>query len=131
MAFTVPDFNLSCNIFTGPWIGKVFRLSADCNLAQGKRSMPVFVFENNAPQNYTTSSQLLLPAGTDIRDASPGGEPDIVEVPAGSGRWYSCVTVDDFGKGFDNEHRFAILHKIWEQLNPVLFPGANWPAPIP
>lgn len=131
MSFSVPDFNLTCDIYTGPWVTKSLRLSSDCNLAQGRRVMPVWIFENTAPAAYTSTPQLLVPAGTDIRDASGGTDPDIVEVPAGSGRWYSVVSVDDMGKGFSNEHRFALLHKIWEGLNPVLFPGANWPLPIP
>lgn len=93
--------------------------------------MPVWVFENDAPTAYTSTPQLLLPAGTDVRDGSTGGEADIIEVPAGSGRWYSVMSVDDMGKGFPNEHRFALLHKIYERLNPILFLGANWPTPIP
>jgi len=131
VAFTLPDFNLTCDIYTGPWTSKVLRLSTDCNLAQGRRVVPVWIFEVVAPTVYTLSTQLLLPAGTDVRDGSCGGQPDLVDVPAGSGRWYSVMTVDDMGKGFPNEYRLAILHKIFEQMNPVLFPGANWPTPIP
>lgn len=131
MSFNLPTFNLSCNIYTGPWLTKTLRLNVMGNLAQGRRSMPVWVFENTAPIIYTSSPQLLVPAGTDVRDGSCGTPPDIVEVPAASGRWYSAVAVDDFGKGFANEHRYAILHKIFEQLNPIEFPGANWPIPIP
>jgi len=131
MAFTLPEFNILCNVFTGPWIGKVLRISLACNIAQGRRVMPFLIGENGAPTLFTTTSQLLLPAETDIRDGSVGGEADIVEAPAGSGRWYSVISVDDMGKGFPNEHRFALLHKIFEAMNPLLFPGANWPTPIP
>ena len=131
MAFTLPNFNLSVDIYTGPWTAKSLRLSVMGNLAQGRRRMPVFVFENDAPTIYTSTPQLLVPALTDIRDGSVGTDADIIDVPAGSGRWYSVVAVDDFGKGFANEHRYALLHKIFERMNPILFPGANWPTPIP
>lgn len=131
MAFTVPQFPLTCDIYAGPWVTKVLRLNSPCNLGQGRRVMPNMFFEPTAPEGYTTTSQLLLPALTDVRDGSCMFDTDIVEVPAGSGRWYSVLTVDDIGKGFPNEHRFALLHKIWERLNPPEFPGADWPAPIP
>jgi len=131
MPFTVPEFPLTCNIYDGPWIGKSFRNISECNLAQGRRGMPSVILDDGAPTDYTVLSQLLLPSLTDVRDGSCGGESDIIECPAGSGRWYSVVTVDDLGKGFPNEHRFALLHKIWEALNPLVFPGADWPTPIP
>lgn len=131
MAFNVPTFNLTVEIFTGPWLSKSSRGTVLGNLAQGKRLMPTLLLENSAPVNFTTTSELLLPAGTDVRDGSTGGPADIVEVPQGSGRWYSVLCVDDFGKGFLNEHRFALLHKVFQQLNPIDFAGANWPTPIP
>jgi len=131
MAFTQPTFNLLCNIFTVASGAHTFRLDSVCNLAFGRRvteriSTPAGPFEN-----ISLSPTLLLPAETDIRDTSCGGEGDLVEVPAGSGRFYSVNGVDDAGKGFDNEHRVAILIKAWG------FPGnewgltSNWPTPIP
>ena len=59
---------------------------------------------------------LLLPALTDVRYTGVGGTSDsfydIVEVPAGSARWYWVLSVDDAGKGFANEHRVAELQAI-------------------
>lgn len=52
---------------------------------------------------------LLLQAYTDIRGENSVGGADTVEVPAGSGRYYTVTWVDDIGKGFSNEHRFACL----------------------
>lgn len=52
---------------------------------------------------------LLVLAGTDIRGRDSSSGPDIVEVPAASGRYYEVVYVDDLGKGFANEHRGALL----------------------
>ena len=129
MAFTLPTFNLTCNIwhyatYVGnfPTVIPVADATALCNLALGKRI-------TNGDQ--TTEMWLLLPALTDIRgeeneilNASHG---DIVEVPQGSGRYYGVYRVDDSGKGFANEHRFG---KLTIQ-NPfkVLLPA--WPLPYP
>ena len=63
---------------------------------------------------------LRVPAGSDIRDSSAASNYDSVEVPYGSGRFYSVTWVDDIGSGFPNEHRFAVLYK-----------EAPWPVPFP
>jgi len=132
MAFTIPAFPITCDIYTGPFVGRVFRLNSPCNLALGRRVLP-------APGGYfvvigevAISAQLLLPPLTDIRDDSQGisPKPDIVEVPSGSGRWYGVLGWDDFGKGFPNEHRIATLSKIGEFLGAD-YVGSNWPIPGP
>jgi hypothetical protein len=46
-----------------------------------------------------------------------------VEVPAGSGRYYEVVQVDDAGKGFPNEHRIAGLIATVDL--------GMWPVPYP
>lgn len=122
MAYSLPSFNLLCNIYTktaltvlpAPRIANV-----PCNLAHGRRVYPVGV------PGVAGAAKLLLPAGTDIRDASTLGAnlADTVEVPAGSGRHYVVITVDDLGKGFANEHRYAIISKTVQY--------GFWPAPIP
>lgn len=131
MAFTLPDFNLSCDVYTGPWLTKVFRFSVSCNLAIGKRSAFFSTDWGAGAPGVHPLPTLLFPAGTDVRDASCTGTQDIVEVPAGSGRWYQVLGVDDSGKGFANEHRFAHVSKIYEQMNNIVFPGLQWPTPIP
>jgi len=68
---------------------------------------------------------ILLPPLTDIRDSfstAAGSSRPIVEVPAGSKRYYGVTFVDDIGKGFPNEHRFACIIK----LNAYA-----WPEPYP
>lgn len=90
------------------------------NLAWGKRV--------NVPSTGGTASlgyplmtmQLLLPPLTDVRGDASFVAADVVEVPSGSGRYYRVVFVDDFGKGFPNEHRGAIIY----QASP-------WPVPTP
>lgn len=131
MAFTLPEFNLTCNIWRS--MGLVWPLGSpdvvsDCNLAFGRR---VLAPNNFRPNESSFLMQLLLPALTDIRDLSCAAVPDTVEVPAGSGRWYQALLVDDIGKGFDNEHRVAGILKVSNAMTPYFFNVPQWPAPIP
>jgi hypothetical protein len=132
MAFTLPSFNLSVDIYTGPWLTKVLRVTSDANLAFGRRSQvqyPSLGDHGAAPASVYEI--LLLPALTDIRSYFLTGQTDVVEVPSGSGRWYGVEWVDDVGKGFDNEHRAAGLLQISHFLDPVKYAGLSWPVPMP
>lgn len=131
MAFTLPTFNLLCNIYTGPWVTKVLRIANQpCNLALGRRisALPVEIGPDTSAGLTPT---LLLPALVDIRDLGCASGYDLVEVPQGTGRWYFVMVVDDIGKGFANEHRYAQLQKAVDRNSTVDFPGAVWPTPIP
>jgi len=135
MSFTLPDFNLTCDIYSGPYDTRVLRLSGvACNLAMGRRVQVVFHDPTGLGFGAATA-QLLLPSGTDVRDVSQlmgGGPPyDIVEVPAGSGRWYVVNSVDDVGKGFPNEYRLAFLAKLSSNSGLVNTTGLFWPIPMP
>jgi len=132
MSFTLPTFNLNVNIFTGPWPG-VFRSTVLGNLAVGRRVTAVAgPWAFSIPSYNGAAPTLLLPPLTDIRDASCGPNSDFVEVPAGSGRFYQVAYVDDIGKGFANEHRFAWLEKVVQGIaGGGSFPGFFWPTPIP
>jgi hypothetical protein len=135
MAFSVPVFPIFCDIYSGPWNSKALRLSAvPCNLAWSKR-VNTGLQAGTTPSSSASQSfmTLLLPALTDIRDGAGlvGAEGDIVEVIPGSGRWYGVICVDDLGKGFANEHRGAIIVKVYEKISPTQFPGLTWPFPIP
>jgi hypothetical protein len=119
MPFKLPSFNLVCNIWSvGALPPLPARLSPACNLAWGRRVNPL---PSGGSEVVMT---LLLPAGTDIRSSLTFSGADVVEVPAGSGRFYSVFGVDDIAKGFANEHRGAILLG-------VRLGGAFWPTPIP
>lgn len=132
MAFTVPDFPLPVDIYTGPWVGKALRVSTFGNLAPGRRVSNFQVAWDGGNNVIPMDSILLLPKLTDIRAwFQVGAQSDIVEVPAGSGRWYSVVGVEDFGKGFANEHRWAMISQIAQFLNATSYPGLFWPTPIP
>lgn len=130
MAYTVPTFNLTANIFrfSGGTYSNVG--STVCNLAMGRR-IGWQEYAGDASTFYGLTPALLVPAGTDLRDTSCQVNPDVVEVPAGSGRWYCCSCVDDIGKGFANEHRVATLQKVGWYTPWTTWGFSAWPFPIP
>jgi len=133
MAFTLPDFNLTVDVYTGPWLTKTLRLSTLANLALSRRVLQIQggFDPSSAVETLTPLMTLLLPAGTDVRDRFQGGPYDLVDAPAGSGRWYVVAGVDDIGKGFPNEHRVALLAKVGASLDGTEFAGLVWPVPMP
>lgn len=117
VSYTLPDFNLICNLYTNATgIHVAARLSPPCNLAYSRRVQVGTSFSR-------AQMSLLVPAGTDIRGPQSASNSDWVEVPAGSGRIYGVQNVDDAGKGFLNEHRVALI-----EWSTVFGP---WPTPIP
>ncbi len=132
MAFDLPTFNLSVDVYTGPWLTRAFRLNTPGNLAFSRRVVQIqggFV-PTSPSSTLSTLMTLLLPPLTDVRDHFCGGSYDVVEVPSGSGRWYAVAGVDDIGKGFTNEHRCAWLAKIGASVDATAFAGLTWPVPI-
>lgn len=131
MSFTVPTFNLTCEVWNGPWATKTLRLHLlPCNLAMGRRIQQQLSAGFDSPFGWAAPS-LLVPALSDIRDEYCGGDSDLVEVPTGSGRWYDVSMVDDVGKGFPNEYRLAALRKVSGSVYPGNFGTMRWPIPIP
>lgn len=124
MGYTLPTFNLDVNIFTGGVVTVPPRLTVKGNLALGRRIQLAMGIPGDT-DGPSISMTLLLPPGTDIRDSLNVGTADVVEVPAGTQRFYMVTTVDDIGKGFPNEHRYAMLVKT------VPSPLGAWPTPIP
>jgi len=131
MAFSLPNFNLLCDVYTGPWLAKVLRISdVPCNLALGRRvqqpgaTFTTFEFGAAAPS-------VLLPPRTDVRDFSCVTGYDVLEVPKGTGRWYAVMQVDDVGRGFANEYRIAFPVKAVQAVDATEFAGSFWPTPIP
>lgn len=133
MAFTLPEFNLTCDIYSGPYLTKAFRISVDGNLAFGRRVNWVPHDIGAIVEDLAVSWEmfLLLPPLTDVRSTISSGQGDVIEAPAGSGRWYGVAAVEDIGKGFDNEHRVAALYQISEYRNAVAYAGLFWPVPMP
>lgn len=132
MAFSVPNFNLSCDVYAGPWTTRVLRLNVMGNLQFARRGHVLGVFSQPTAEPTNGPTYLLLPALTDIRSFVQGiADPDYVEVPSGSGRWYGVAAVDDVGKGFPNEFRIAEIYQVAEPMAPSLYPGLFWPIPMP
>lgn len=101
VAYVVPSMPTPCRIWTaGAFPPAAPRLATVCQL----RYNPGI-----SAQNYVS---LLLPAGTDVRGQYHTGGSDLIEVPAGSGRLYLCVWVDDTALGFTNVHRQAVC--VWQ-----------------
>jgi len=111
MAYVIPQMPLLCAVWTGgadPTATPPREEDIPCNLGQGNRVLSSGLFATG--ENYPAfASQLLLPAFTDIRGYQNGYLADLVEVPQGTGRYYYVWQVDDIGKGFANEHRFAMI----------------------
>ncbi len=130
MAFTVPEFNLLCNVYRGPWATKVLAVpDLECNLAFSRRAQLPTAFQTN--NEWSVIMSLLVPAGSDIRSLVNAAVEDIIECPSGSGRWYQVGAVDDIGKGFPNEHRCALLFQISAAMLGAPYTGLAWPAPMP
>lgn len=134
MSFSIPAFNLDVNIYdfhTTPMPPVALRGTCLGNLATGRVSRVVEweARTNASPRSLAMSSCLLVPKLTDIRDAAcAGGEGDLLEVPAGSGRIYWVTYVEDIGKGFDNEHRMVIMQKVFTYGPFAIY---RWPTPMP
>lgn len=131
MAFVLPQFNLSVDLYTGPWLGKVFRVSVMGNFAFSRRvQQQGQSFPDSSATKGSSQSILLLPPLTDIRGGVLSGPNDVIELPSGSGRWYQVFLVEDIGKGFPNEHRAAVVFQISSQANAIDYAGCVWPVPM-
>jgi hypothetical protein len=130
MGFSLPVFNLTCNVWSfGIPTSQPPRLSAViCNFCRGERESYAAPWTVNLGQQLGCM-WLLVPWATDLRDTATVAGPDTVEVPAGSGRFYTIIWVDDAGYGFANAHRFAALLKL--SPGPTPFPPAVGPPPPP
>jgi len=135
VAFRKPVFNIFCNI----WRAVDFRAGAapvgmpalgmvPCNLQFGRKE---------GLESDRMAMWLLLEPGTDIRDPwgvanRQEGQADAVEVPAGSGRFYTVVYVDDVASGFPTQYRTALIVKggIFGNKTGYVDP-VPWPNPSP
>jgi len=123
--------NLICNIYSGAGAPPaVPRITSICSLSLGALSATAIAKGASQALGDYGGMWLLLPIGTDIRDASAATGRDGVECPAGSGRIYDVAWVDDIGGGYPNEHRFAEIIKkgVWPTPFPSVGPG---PLPVP
>lgn len=128
MAFKLPSFNLLCNISQPDIQGEAmipsppYRLADQpCQLTYGRRVQVASTGGTTEVGTLTLSMNLLLPKGVDVRGPQDIQSFDMVECPAGSGRWYQVFGVDDIGKGFSNEHRTASIFAL----------AGTWVPPYP
>ncbi len=131
MAFTVPDFNISVDVFRGPWLTKVFAFTADANASFGRRVL--LQWQDAADVELVVGQsvcQLLMPAGTDIRSRIAAPANDIIEIPSSSGRFYQVAAVDTTARGFLNEHVMAQCLQVSVNIDAVRYAGLVWPIPM-
>jgi hypothetical protein len=127
MAYTLPTFNLGVNVWHYPHFpgGGPPDLVTTGNLAYGRRVMSPSgtTFGDDYPM--MGAATLLLPPLTDIRlfPINDAVQSSIIECPAGTGRYYTTLFVEDIGKGFANEHRAVIMFQT------ATF--GLWPVPMP
>jgi hypothetical protein len=140
MAFIVPTFNLTCNIWSRATWGATSPTpipppdypNVPCQLrADMKAQGNVYLFDFLWQAEY-----LLVPAGTDLRipDYATNidfDSPDIVEVPSGSSRWYFLVYTFDVAKGFSNEYRVGVLISTQGARSGRYSTMANYPFTPP
>lgn len=122
MAFVVPQMPLTCNIWHASAVPPVGApdVVSNCNLAWGRRVGVPSTGGTSALGIVLMSMTLLLPKGTNLWGDPTLAAANVVECPAGTGRYYRVAMVDDIGKGFANEHRGA-----------VVVAALPWPHPIP
>jgi hypothetical protein len=115
MAYTVPQMPLEVNVWNlitppgpPPYGPPSFTTKAALRAMFTAQAIEITFF------NFTCFMSLSVPAYTDLRPWGAeggwtGATGSMVEVPAGTGRYYQVQCVDDVAKGFPNEYRFAIL----------------------
>lgn len=128
MSYTLPTFNLLFSAkanynFAGAGAppGPYILVGTPCNLAYSRRI-------HGAIGANLDGMYLLFAAGVALKgkDSYAVKNGDAVEVPQGSGRWYTVNYVDRVGAGFSNEHQSAQL------FHPFMaYPTTTylWPAP--
>lgn len=128
-----PTLNLRCNIWkqvslaAAPPITPPTYANVPCNLQFGRK---VHVGLGVYP-NLSGTIWLDLPGGTDLQDydlAAPMSF-DYVECPAGSGRSYAALFVDDMARGFPTQTRVALICHVIALSGA--HPGWHWPVPYP
>lgn len=107
MAFVVPNFNITCNVWHSPVIPPV-GLPAIAGLAC-QLTMDGRIITTGLGGGLRSVMLLKVPSGTDLRGQFSSTSRDTVECPAGSGRYYTCWAVDDVSRGFANQYRLGFI----------------------
>jgi hypothetical protein len=116
MAFTLPTFNTTMNIWHAPFAIPPVTIpdeTAACNFSCGRRvftGLPfaaVEAFAGNNDGQTVINRIILAPFGLDLRGIWQVNGPDLVEIPPGSGQFYSVEDVAVMASGFPNHHLVA------------------------
>jgi hypothetical protein len=106
--FRLPTLNLTANVWHNsgvvPPAGAPDIAGMACQLAwdhSGDIATP--------PAAQKHFMKMRVPPRSDLRDANSSTGPDVVEIPAGTARYYAVQLVDDVGRGFPNEFRQALV----------------------
>lgn len=131
MGFRPPAFPLTANIWHSGGVGGAYAspdLVLSANLSPGRRvlTVPAVI---SSPGISPWFMELLVPMRSDVRASWNGGVSDLVEVPAGSGRFYVVYAVDDVGRGFLNEYRIVLMN--YQPNGTAVFGAGLHPAPVP
>jgi len=108
MAFTLPQFVSLCNIWHAnavPPVGAPDIADEPCQLCWDRSGSVPFM------AGVVVQHLMLLRVhpGVDLRGRTSSTAQDTVEVPAGSGRFYTCHIVDDVALGFPNQYRQGMV----------------------
>jgi hypothetical protein len=129
MPYQLPQFPLTINVWrNATGVINPPDVVTQGNLTPGKRTFESFVVGvfGVIPRPLV---YVLFPPLTDVRPTTGGfAQGDILECPAGSGRYYGVLWVEDVGKGFANEHRMAAVMPGYNGVGALTPP---WPLPIP
>jgi hypothetical protein len=119
MSYVIPNFNIVCNIYDPdtPGVPEIPSnppriVAQECALVYGRRVNVASTGGTTLPGVPLMAMSLLVPKGTDIRGPQDTTSFDMVECPAGTGRWYWVCAVDDIGRGWANEHRSASIFAL-------------------
>ena len=131
MSYKVPNFNLTASIWRVNGTGGAYAapdVTTLANLSPGRRIM-IASPQTTAAQKEAIVDEALLPALTDVRATWNALGPDLMEIPAGSKRFYEVVGVHDVGKGFPNEYRLALI--VFNVNGNLSLGGGPFPVPTP
>jgi len=125
-AIRLPNLNLRCNIWRAinvpafPPVAPPDIANLPCQLYAHKGNFSAgYLATFGGFMELRVAKQTPLHPGT-----TSTGDGDVVECPAGTGRFYRLKASDDAHRGFANEYRFAIMQQA------VGDPG-GWPVPSP
>ena len=118
MPFLLPNFNLHVNDwYVSSNYTDVPSTTALGNLSTSRRTNIATFYDPADSVNDSQGQWLLTPAGSEFGSVTLNYvDPDVVEVPAGSGLIYLVLDTLYVGRGFPNEHVASLLVPLTAKL---------------